>query len=88
MSVICHVWTSHPELKALHPLSHRLVFWGGGVSQLDLEQVIASWSIAVPVEHNGGAGAACTHNNTEKMQQNDHQKYRELLDARRKQELL
>lgn len=64
---------SYPELEVLHPLSYHLVLWGGGVGHLELEQVIASWSIAVLVKHNRGAGTACTEQE-EKMQQEDSRK--------------
>lgn len=50
---------SYPELEGLHPLSYHLILWGGGIGHLKLEQVVAPWSIAVLVEHNGGAGATC-----------------------------
>jgi len=52
--------SSYPELEGLHPLSHTLVLWGGGVGHLELEQVIASWSITVLVKYNRGASTACT----------------------------
>lgn len=71
--------SSYPELEGLHPLSHHLVLWDGGVGHLELEQVIASWSIAVLVKHNRGASAACTEQereNAAKGQQN-----RKVLDA-------
>lgn len=64
---------SYPELEGLHPLSYRLILWGGGVGHLELEQVIASWSIAVLVKHNRGASTACTEQereNAAKGQQN------------------
>ena len=51
---------SYPELEGLHPLSYHLILWGGGIGHLELEQVIASWSIAILVKHNRGASAACT----------------------------
>lgn len=72
--------SSHPELKALHPLSHHLVFWGGGVSHLDLEQVIASRSITVLVKHNRGAGATCTEN----KQNKENRKYKKMTNQRTK----
>lgn len=53
------IYFPYLELQSLHPLSHRFVLWGGGVGQLELEQVVASWCVAVLVEHDGGAGAAC-----------------------------
>ena len=70
---------SYPELEVFHPLSHHLILWGGGVGQLELEQVIASWSVAVLVEHNRGAGTACT-DKREKMQQKG-QQGRNVLDG-------
>lgn len=56
---------SYPELECLHPLSYHLILWGGGVGHLELEQVIASWSIAVLVKHNRGAGTTCTQQDKE-----------------------
>lgn len=46
-------------MESLHPLSYWFILWGGGVGHLELEQVVASWSVTVLVEHNRGAGAAC-----------------------------
>lgn len=46
-------------MESLHPLSYWFILWGGGVGHLELEQVIASWSVTVLVEHNRGASAAC-----------------------------
>lgn len=53
------LYFSYLQLQSLHPLSHRFVLWGRGVGQLELEQVVTSWCVAVLVEHDGGAGAAC-----------------------------
>lgn len=50
----------YPELKGVRPLSHHLVLWARGVGHLELEQVIASWSIAILVKHNRCAGTTCT----------------------------
>lgn len=66
-------------MESLHPLSYHLVLWSGGVGHLELEQVIASWSIAVLVKHNRGASTACTaqeRENAGKGQQN-----RNVLDT-------
>lgn len=46
-------------MESLHPLSYWFILWGGGVGHLELEQVVASWSVTVLVEHNRGASAAC-----------------------------
>lgn len=56
---INHGKSPYPELKGVRPLSHHLVLWARGVGQLELEQVIASWSIAILVEHNRCASATC-----------------------------
>lgn len=63
--------SSYPELEVLHPLSYYLILWGGGVGHLELVQVIASWSIAVFVKHNRGAGTACTERKRERERGKD-----------------
>lgn len=62
MPLVCFISgckSSYPELEVLHPLPYHFILWGRGVGHLELEQVIASWSIAVLVKHNRGAGTAC-----------------------------
>lgn len=62
MLLVCFISgckSSYPELEVLHPLPYHFILWGRGVGHLELEQVIASWSIAVLVKHNRGAGTAC-----------------------------
>lgn len=62
MPLVCFISgckSSYPELEVLHPLPYHFILWGRGVGHLELEQVIASWSIAILVKHNRGAGTAC-----------------------------
>lgn len=70
---------SYPELEVLHPLSYHLILWDGRVGHLELEQVIASWSIAVLVKHNRGASTACTERERENATKG--QQDRKVLDA-------
>lgn len=58
---------SYPKLEVLHPLSYHLVLCGGGVGHLELEQVVASWSVTVLVKHNRGASTACTEQEKENV---------------------
>lgn len=68
VSVVCGSGKSklsYPKLEVFHPLSYHLVLCGGGVGRLELEQVIASWSITVLVKHNRGASTAWTEQERE-----------------------
>lgn len=80
MPLVCFISgckSSYPELEVLHPLPYHFILWGRGVGHLELEQVIASWSIAVLVKHNRGAGTACA----EQSNREDAKKKKKVLDV-------
>lgn len=80
MPLVCFISgckSSYPELEVLHPLPYHFILWGRGVGHLELEQVIASWSIAVLVKHNRGAGTACA----EQSKREDAKKKKKVLDV-------